>query len=235
MTATFHPAHPTVGDRITVDFPRSVVLDRSPAYEIVLQHGSRAVVRTFEPKPFALSGTTDGVRFRNLVVPVRSVLAAGDAMQPAPLKPPQRLPMPRAPFVAIGVAALVAAAAWAGLLALHRRRAASRARRAGHSSGGALPGGRGVFDGEAAGAAMGLSRRSHPDLPRRARIRGRPHELQLLASLGGHELIAEILRRGDLEKFSPWGAPPGDFSALAQRALTIPDEFEPAPVAEEAA
>ncbi len=235
VTATFHPAHPTVGDRITVDFPRSVVLDRSPAYEIVSQHGSRAVVRTFEPKPFALSGTTEGIRFRNLVVPVRSVLAPGDAMQPAPLKPPQRLPMPRAPFAAIGVAALVAAAAWAGLLVLHRR----ELRRA-----------RGVpvippAERFRTGVTSLMERQpAQPwaSLADLTRIyldgRGFGADLttsELLAFLGGHELVAEILRRGDLEKFSPWGAPPGDFSALAQRALTIPDEFEPAPVAEEAA
>jgi hypothetical protein len=58
---------------------------------------------------------------------------------------------------------------------------------------------------------------------------------QLLGSVGHHDLIADLLRRGDLEKFSPWGAPSGDFAALARRALALPDEFEPAPASEEAA
>src|SRR5512140_2993993 len=101
VTATFHPAQPTVGDPITVQFARPVALDRSLAYEIVSQRGNTAVVRTFEPKPFALSGTTGGVEFRNLVVPVRSVLAPKDSLQPAPLAPPHPLPMPRTPLVAI--------------------------------------------------------------------------------------------------------------------------------------
>ena len=40
-------------------------------------------------------------------------------------------------------------------------------------------------------------------------------------------IIAEILRQGDLEKFSPWGPRPGDFRALASRALKlIPEERE---------
>jgi hypothetical protein len=43
--------------------------------------------------------------------------------------------------------------------------------------------------------------------------------------------ISEILRQGDLEKFSPWGALPADFSALATRAL----ELAPEPVVEEEA
>jgi hypothetical protein len=235
VTATFHPARPTVGDPITVDFARPVVLDRAPAYEIVSQRGSRAVVRTFEPKPFALSGTTDGVHFRNLVVPVRSVLAPNDALQPAPLKPPRKLPMPRGPFVAIGAAALLAIAAWAGLYALHIREK-RRAR-------GVLP----IPPAERFRAAVSglIARRpAQPwaELADAVRSyldeRGFGAELttsQLLASLGGHELIAEILRRGDLEKFSPWGAPPGDFRTVALRAFALPDEFEPAPASEVAA
>jgi len=40
-------------------------------------------------------------------------------------------------------------------------------------------------------------------------------------------LLTEILRQGDLEKFSPWGAPDDDFSDLARRALEIIDWLEP--------
>ena len=43
--------------------------------------------------------------------------------------------------------------------------------------------------------------------------------------------VAEILRQGDLEKFSPWGAAPGDFHALARRGLALIPET----VVEEAA
>ena len=38
--------------------------------------------------------------------------------------------------------------------------------------------------------------------------------------------VAEILRQGDLQKFSPWGAAPGDFASLARRAMAlIPEEL----------
>ena len=44
-----------------------------------------------------------------------------------------------------------------------------------------------------------------------------------------HSIVAEILRQGDLEKFSPWGAAPGDFMAAATRALQlIPEPQEQA-------
>jgi hypothetical protein len=42
-------------------------------------------------------------------------------------------------------------------------------------------------------------------------------------------VVTEILRRGDAEKFSPWGAPPGDFETIAMRAL----ELIPAPPPQE--
>jgi len=41
-------------------------------------------------------------------------------------------------------------------------------------------------------------------------------------------VVSEILRQGDLEKFSPWGAMPADFAALATRAL----ELAPEPIVE---
>ena len=51
-----------------------------------------------------------------------------------------------------------------------------------------------------------------------------------------HAAIAQILRQGDLEKFSPWGAAPADFDDVAARALEIPAWAEPPVVqAEEAA
>ena len=65
-------------------------LDPSPSYEIVQQSGSSAVVRTFRPVPFTLSGTVGDVRFQNLVIPVRSVLKRNDDLKPAPLTPPPK-------------------------------------------------------------------------------------------------------------------------------------------------
>ena len=122
ISATFHPAHPTVGDLITVDFEKApVVLKASPEYELVSQNGKQVVIRTFKPQPFALSGVAGNVAFRNMVVPVRSVIAPNDPLTPAPLKPPRAEPYERMPFVAIGMAALAAALAWAAVIRLSKR------------------------------------------------------------------------------------------------------------------
>lgn len=126
FTATFRPATPTVGDLVTIEFQHPVVLDPSAAYEVVSQKGNRVVVRTFEPKTIALSGVSGGVRFRNLNVPVRSVLKPKDKLEPAPLQPPRQIPYPREPFVAIGIAALVAIIAWIAVFLLARSRIADR-------------------------------------------------------------------------------------------------------------
>ena len=105
VTASFRPPAPTVGDLITINFQQPVTLDRVPQYEIVSQRGSRVVIRTFEPKPFAISGRAGDVLFRNMIVPVRSVLKPRDNLSPAPLKPPLSEAYPRLPFIVIAVAA----------------------------------------------------------------------------------------------------------------------------------
>src|SRR5262249_24091024 len=115
VTATFSPPAPTVGDPITITFSEQVKVPPSPDYEILSQRGTRVVVRTFVPKPFVIGGVK---------IPVRSVLKQGADMKPAPLTPPHALPYPRAPFVAIAIAALLAIAAW--LLAWLRSKRAVR-------------------------------------------------------------------------------------------------------------
>ncbi len=220
-TITFTPAGPTVGDPITVDFPAPVTVQPSKDYEIVAQRGTRVVVRTFEPKTFVLHTSAGDV-----VIPVHSVLAGDDKLAPAPLKPPRAEGYPRAPFVAIGVAALAALAAWAAVVLLARRRAAKPEI---------------VLDpAERFRAGVLALRRDQwaqlADITRRYLAATDP---RLGAELTTRELlarcddptIAEILRQGDLEKFSPWGAAPGDFQALARRALTL----IPEPVTEEKA
>ena len=98
VTVTFSPPAPTVGDRITLDFAAPVKLDPSPAYEVLAEEGRTVIVRTFTPKPFEVTGTTEDVRFRNLVIPVRSVLKQNDDLKPAPLTAPAATPYPRAPL-----------------------------------------------------------------------------------------------------------------------------------------
>lgn len=226
ITATFRPPAPTVGDLITIDFQQPVVLDRSPAYDIVSQHGTRVVLRSFEPKPFAINGVTGGVRFRNLTVPMHSVLKPKDKLEPAPLRPPVPLPFARLPFIAIGVAALIAAASWIAALLLARRKEIA-------------------IEEEPLLEPAERFRRTVSALRENSAYRHRwalladatrvylsslsPHfgvELttsQLLPRVdAGHvAVIAQILRQGDLEKFSPWGAPAMDFDALALRALEL--------------
>jgi hypothetical protein len=236
VTATFHPAAPTVGDPITIEFRQPVALDQSTEYEIVSQQGTRVVVRTFQPRPFALSGRAGMTYFRNLHVPVRSVLKPNDALEPAPLKPPQIPPPPRLPWIATGITALVAALAWAAVVLLARRR--SRAL---------------IIEPEVAPAER--FRRAVQMLCDDARHPQRWAALAdatrlFLASLSPHlgtelttaeilprldhahtAIVAEVLRQGDLEKFSPWGPLPRNFESVASGALML----IPPPVMEEAA
>lgn len=236
VTATFHPAQPTVGDPIAIEFRQPVALDPSPDYEVVTQSGNRVVVRTFHPKPFALSGRTQGVAFRNLVVPVRSVLKEKDDLQPAPLSPPVAEPFPRIASFALAIAAAFAALAWlAAWLVARRRRNAAAAD--------AVP----QLPPLERYRAMVAALRDRPQAPKRWAALADATRTYLAAidpNLGAEltttellrrntsTLLAEILRQGDLEKFSPWGAQPADFTAIANRALA---ELAPEARAEEVA
>ncbi len=227
VTATFRPPAPTVGDRITIDFQQPVTVDRSTDYEIVSQRGSRVVIRTFEPKPFTISGRVGDVLFRNMVVPVHSVLEPRDNLAPAPLKPPIAEAYPKLPFVLIGIAALLAIGAWSAVVMLEKReeisepvsppadrfRTAVRKARTWSQLADAV---REYIQATTLTTTEVLARLSVGPPPSAAAAEGR-----------GATLIAEILRQGDLEKFSPWGARPGDFGAMKRRALELlPEERE---------
>ena len=223
VTATLQPAQPAVGDRITITFPSAVVLDASKEYEIIEQRANRVVVRTFEPEPFALSGRMGSVRFRNLRVPVRSVLKEGDDMTPAPLAPPQPVPYPMTPFVAIGIAALLAVAAWMfawmrarkpvaivtpQLAPADRFRAAVLTLRANPSY-------------KLRWAALANETRAFLNATR-PNLTGDLTTTELVPRLRDEErIVAEILRQGDLEKFSKHGAAQRDFDELAGRVLEL--------------
>jgi hypothetical protein len=221
VTVTFRPAQPTVGDRVTVEFQAPVVLDASRAYEIVEQNGNRAVVRTFAPEPIVLSGRTGGTTFRNLVIPVQSVLAPNDDLKPAPLTPPKPVPYPRGPFIAIAIAAAAALAAWAGVWWRARRVKPAVVVPA-------MP-----ADERFRRAVIAARRRPErwaalADATRVYLAETRPQvssdltTTELLPRLGEEErIVRDILRQGDLEKFSVVGAQPEDFDAVAQRALEL--------------
>ena len=234
VTATFRPASPTVGDLVTIDFQKPAVVDKSPAFEIVSQRGSRVVIRTFEPKPVAVSGVAGGVRFSGLMIPVRSVLKPKDNLEPAPLRPPVSVPWPRMPFILIGSAAAAAALAWTAVVLLARRKQKL-----------VIPE---RYVDPADRFRMTVTQlRNDPAGPHRWADLADATRL-FLASLSPHlgvELttsqllprvdvdhvatVAQILRQGDLEKFSPWGAPQANFDELAARAL----DLIPLPPAEE--
>jgi len=201
----FSPPRPTVGDPITVNFPTPVVVQPGREYEIVARRGNSVIVRTFEPKTFALHTSVGDV-----MIPVRSVLRPNDTLEPAPLVPPRAERYPRMPFMAMAVAAVMAILAWAGVLVLARRPVAQPEI---------------VLDpAEQLRAARDWAQLA--DATRRYLAATDP---RLGLELTTRELlvrcddptVAEILRQGDLQKFSPWGAAPGDFDALARRALAL--------------
>jgi hypothetical protein len=214
VTATFSPPAPTVGDPITITFSEPVKIAPSPAYDVVAQQGRTVVVRTFVPKPFVIGG---------IKIPVRSVLKKNDDLKPAPLTPPRALPYPRAPFIAISLAVLLAILTWTIVWILSRRRldivqpqisASERYRQA------------------------VLALRENPRLAHRwaaladaTRAYLAESHAHLSSDLTTTELVprlreddrvvAEILRIGDMEKFSREGAPPRDFDEVAERALEL--------------
>lgn len=214
VTATFTPPAPTVGDPITITFSEPIKVQPSPDYDILSQQGTRVVVRTFAPKPFVINGVK---------IPVRSVLKQGDDMKPAPLTPPRASPYPRAPFLAIAIAALLAIAAWLAAWLRSRRAvrvveppvpASERYRRAvvalrenpsrAHRWAALADATRAYLAESRAGLSSDLTTTELvPRLPERERV------------------VAEILRQGDAEKFSRDGAPQRDFNEVAERALEL--------------
>lgn len=223
-TANIHPSAPKVGDLITIEFAAPVVLDPSTDYEVVSRAGNRVVVRTFAPKPFVMTGSVGGVRFTNLEVPVASVLAPNDSMTPAPLAPPVKVPYPRAPFLAVAIAALAAIATWAAVWW-----------RAKHAAAAVIV--RPTVSPEERFRNAVLALRRNREHPRRwaaladetraflAATRHLGSELtttELVPRLTEHDRVAEdILRNGDIEKFAPRGTPNAEFEDVAERALML--------------
>jgi hypothetical protein len=224
LITTFEPARPTVGDPVTITFASPTTVDPSPDYEIVSRSGNSVVIRTFVPHTISVNGrAADGPV--SVMIPIHSVLKPDDKLEPAPLKPPKSEPWPRLPFVAIGIAAIAAIAAWAAVVMLAKR---------------SVPKPRIVIvPVEEFRRRLGTL---HPDSPQRwatladivraylAAVRpdlGAELTTSELLSRVDRPEIAQILRQGDLEKFSPWGAAPADFDDAAKRALDIPAWAEP--------
>jgi hypothetical protein len=224
LITTFQPARPTVGDPVTIEFAVPTIVRPSADYEVLSQHGNSAVIRTFVPHTITVTGqSAEGPV--SVMIPIHSVLKPDDKLEPAPLKPPKTEPWPRLPFVAIGIAAVAAIAAWVAVVLLAKRRVQK-------------PRIVIIPAEEFRGRVMALRR----DAPMRwARLADavRAYLASVRADLGAelttsellaridHAPIAQILRQGDLEKFSPWGAAPADFDEIANKALEIPAWAEP--------
>jgi hypothetical protein len=224
LITTFQPPKPTIGDPVTITFASPTTVEPSADYEVISRKGNSAVIRTFVPHTISVNGrSADGPV--SVMIPIHSVLKADDKLEPAPLKPPKPEPWPRLPFAAIGIAALAAIASWAAVVMLAKRRVPKRQIVV-------IP----------ADEFRRRVRTLRPDAPKRwatladivraylAAVRsdlGAELTTSELLSRVDHPAVAGILRQGDLEKFSPWGAAPADFNDVAARALEIPAWAEP--------
>jgi hypothetical protein len=262
LITTFHPARPSVGDPITIDFASPATVDSSPDYEVIARNGNSVVIRTFVPHTITVSGHT-AVGAITVMIPIHSVLKTDDKLEPAPLKPPREEPWPRLPFMAIGLAALAAIAAWTAVVLLAKQRAATprvvvvpvdefrtrvialRSDRGAAMRWARLAGAvRAYLAAVCAdwGAELTtselLDRIEKEEQAERRRpagwavagpaavsnVAGEPPAVQPPSR---RRYVAAILRQGDLEKFSPWGAAPADFEEIASQALEIPNWAEP--------
>jgi hypothetical protein len=233
LITTFQPPHATVGDPITIDFAQQTAVDPSPDYEVIARHGNSVVIRSFVPHTIAVTGrSAEGPV--SVMIPIHSVLKPDDKLEPAPLKPPKTEPWPRLPFVAIGIAALIAIAVWAAAVLLARRRIPKpqivaipaeefrkrvRVLRA---------------DSPMRWASLADAVRAYLASVR-ADLGAELTTAELLARVGDQTTLAQILRQGDLEKFSPWGAALANFDDLRNGALEIPSWAEPQPLVDEVA
>src|SRR5947209_13731824 len=124
LITTFQPAKPSVGDPVTITFASPTAVEASADYEVVSRNGNSVVIRSFVPHTITVNGrAADGPV--SMMIPIHSVLKPDDKLEPAPLKPPTPEPWPPLPFVAIGIAALAAIAAWATVLMLAKHRVAT--------------------------------------------------------------------------------------------------------------
>jgi len=214
-TAIVRPSQPTVGDLITIEYSEPVTVKPSSDYEIVSRTPTSVVVRTFAPRPITVHSTGADV-----VIGIKSVLAKNDRLEPAPLRPPREVPASRNAWIAIAIAALCAAVTW--LLVYLRKPAAQVVIEP------SVPADVRFRNAVQAAARAPRKWAALADATRQylaATYPGLGVELTtevLLAMSGGMAAaLQKILRQGDLEKFSPWGAEPADFNAAAEQALDL--------------
>jgi hypothetical protein len=135
--------------------------------------------------------------------------------------PPREVPYPREAWIAIGVAALLAIAAWALVWWRARETVVQlvpalppdvQFRRAVHDARARRQ--RWAYLADATRAYLAATR---PNL-------GSELTTSEVLRRCSDPVVADILRQGDLEKFSPWGAAAMDFESIAARALELAPE-----------
>jgi hypothetical protein len=241
LRATHSPATPTVGDRVAIHFEiagdEAATLDPSPDYEIVSRSRDGAVVRAFRPQPVTLSGTVAGphgsVAFRHLVLPMRSVLRKGDDGKPAPLTPPVAVAAPATGWIALGVAAILAAVSWVVLYRMagpvdnpaaaappapdeELRAAIAAIRRAPSLRWAALADATRRYLARVAPQFLGSDLTTRELLGRLASVSTSPE---------WQTLVRRIVVEGDLDKFSPWGASAEIEAILDETLGLLPQPF----------
>jgi len=123
------PAHPTVGDCVVVELPVDpqvqVSVDPSTDFELLSISGNRVTLRSFKPGPITLAARLNRPGqvpvTENFAVQIESVLKKGDALKPAPLKPPRVLEPSSIPRQMLIAAAVAAALLWIVLWLVARR------------------------------------------------------------------------------------------------------------------
>lgn len=221
VPVSYQPGQPTVGDLVIVNVPirmgEKILVRPSDRYEVVSTASNRIVVRAFQPGPFLLEGVIAGESgrrtFRGPEIRVRSVLSQNDSLKPAGLKPPVAIETTSAQWITIASAAAACVLIWGAV--------AGRKQGLTQSAGEALTPAQ-----EYRAVIMELRRRPPSDegfalladATRRFLSRVEPgygRELttfELLTTMhrrgSGAPSVAHVrnlLREGDLAKFSPWG------------------------------
>jgi len=245
LTVTVSPALPTVGDLIHLHFPlengESVRLSASPDYEILSVVGNVATIRAFKPGAFRVAGaivTPAGIHsFQNLEVRITSVLAPGDSLEPAPLKPPITAAPPAIALPLIACSLVAALIAWTLLVLVSRRRRldedeepaapslepAQELRQALGEIAALEPR---IAAAKLAGATRRYLSRIDPSYGRELTSRELLRVMEHTAARSAVDLVADILRQGDLAKFSLWSPDMAIIRDLAGRALELPGLFE---------
>ena len=239
------PEKPTVGDAITLRMQGAPFEVRpSEEMEILSASPNEVVFRSFRPGPLRIEVATrtpgEVPTIDVVTVEIASVLAKDDALEPAPLRPPRPLPRDDTAWIAIAIAAGVAALLWLALFLVSRRRSVAtlpelpayedpadafraalarvRALHGDEAKWVALSGATRVYL-AATDPALGVELTSSELLDAMRRLGRRVEETVAVES---------ILRGGDWTKFSPFGAPRIEITALVDAAASlIPPKIEP--------